>query len=59
MEYTRQHVVDTLRLAGFREAADRALVELPDPVDLERVQEWGMKRGITTDVLTSAMGGSP
>jgi len=59
MQYSRQHVVDTLRAAGFLEAADEAMVELPDPVDLERVHEWGMKRGITTDVLTSAMGGSP
>lgn len=59
MQYTRQHVVDTLRAAGFREAADEALAELPDPADVERVHEWAMKRGITTDVLTSAMGGSP
>ena len=59
MEYSRQHVVDALRAAGFRAAADEALVELPDPVDIERAHEWGMKRGITTDVLTSAMGGSP
>jgi hypothetical protein len=59
MQYSRQHVVDTLRRAGFREAADEAMTALPDPVDLERAQEWGMKHGITTDVLTGAMGGSP
>jgi hypothetical protein len=59
MQYTRQHVVDTLRAAGYHEVANAALVELPDPVDLERAQKWGMERGITTDVLTSAMGGSP
>jgi hypothetical protein len=58
MQYSRQHVVDALRAAGFRAAAEE-LVDLPDPVDIERAHEWGMKRGITTDVLTSAMGGSP
>jgi hypothetical protein len=59
MEYTRQHVVATLRMAGFDQVADEAMVELPDPVEVERLLDWGLKRGITTDQLTSAMGGSP
>lgn len=59
MQYSRQHVVETLRRSGFRQAADEATVELPDPVDEEFVGEWGMERGITRDVLMSAMGGSP
>jgi hypothetical protein len=59
VQYSRQEVVDLLRKAGFREAADEAMVELPDPVDLEHVQEWGIQRGITRDVLISEMGGSP
>jgi hypothetical protein len=59
MQYSRRHVVDMFRTAGFNEAADRAMVELPDPVDSEDAQAWGMKHGITTDGLTSAMGGSP
>jgi hypothetical protein len=46
-------------MAGFRKAVDEALVDLPDPVDLERLQEWGTPRGITKDFLISAMGGSP
>jgi hypothetical protein len=48
-----------LRKAGFREAADEAMRDLPDPVDLDHVQEWGIQRGITRDVLISQMGGSP
>jgi hypothetical protein len=59
VNYSRQRVADTLRMAGFRKAADEALVDLPDPVDLERLQEWGTPRGITKDFLISAMGGSP
>lgn len=59
MQYSRQEVVDMLRRAGFREAADEAMRELPDPVDLEHVQEWGWRHGITRDVLISQMGGSP
>jgi hypothetical protein len=33
MQYSRQRVVDTFRAAGIDKAADRAMVELPDPVD--------------------------
>jgi hypothetical protein len=59
VQYTRQEVVRMLRKAGFREAADEAMRDLPDPVDLDHVQEWGIQRGITRDVLISQMGGSP
>ena len=59
MQYTRQEVVRMLRKAGFREAADEAMRDLPDPVDLDHVQDWGIQRGITRDVLISQMGGSP
>ena len=59
MQYSRQKVVEMLAKAGYAEAADAAMVELPDPVDLERAAEWGMKRGITRDVMVSRMGGSP
>jgi hypothetical protein len=59
VDYSRQHVVDMLRRAGFREAADEAASELPDQVDLDRLQEWAARRGITRDVIISGMGGSP
>ena len=58
MQYSRQAVVDMLRNAGFHDVADEAMRELPDPVDLEYAQEWGMQRGITRDGLISQMGGS-
>jgi hypothetical protein len=56
---SRQHVVDLLRRAGFREAADEAATELTDPVDIEVVAEWGMRHGITIDEVINRMGGSP
>jgi hypothetical protein len=59
VQYSRQEVVDVLRKAGFHEAAEEAMVELQDPVDLAHVQEWAMQRGITRDLLISQMGGSP
>jgi hypothetical protein len=48
-----------LRQAGFPETADEAMRDLPDPVDLDHLREWGRQRGITREVLTSQMGGSP
>jgi hypothetical protein len=59
MQFSRREVVRMLRKAGFREAADEAIRDLPDPVDLEHAQEWGRQRGITRDVLISQLGGSP
>lgn len=59
MRYSRQKVVDILRKAGLPEVADDAMQELPDPVDLDYLQEWASQRGITRDLLISEMGGSP
>jgi hypothetical protein len=59
VQYSRQEVVRMLRKAGFHEAADEAIRDLPDPVDLDHVQQWGGQRGITRDVLISQLGGSP
>ena len=59
VQYSRQEVVDMLRKAGFHERADEAMRELPDPVDLDHAQEWGLRHGITRDALISQMGGSP
>ena len=59
MPLTRQDVVDILRKTGFPAAADEALRELPDPVDLDQAATWGAKYGITRDELISRMGGSP
>ncbi len=59
MEVTRQHVLDVLRRAGFAEAADELSQVLPDTVDLDKIQPFLTPHGITHDVLTSEMGGSP
>jgi len=59
VQFSRQEVVDVLRNAGLREAAGEAMRALPDPVDLDHVEEWGARHGITRDDLISRMGGSP
>ena len=59
MRYSRQEIVATLRKAGLPDAADEAMAELPDPVDLDQAAEWGMRHGITRDILVSQLGGSP
>jgi hypothetical protein len=59
VQFSRQEVADVLRNARLREAADEAMRALPDPVDLDHVEEWGARHGFTTDDLISRMGGSP
>lgn len=59
MHYSRQEIVGMLRKAGLPEVADEAMAELPDPVDLQYVQEWGIRHGVTRDILISQLGGSP
>jgi hypothetical protein len=59
MEVTRQHVLDVLRRAGFADAAEELSGVLPDTVDLDKIQPYLTPYGITRDVLTSQMGGSP
>ncbi len=57
--YSREYVADRLRSQGFPELADAALRELPDPVDVDQIEAWGMRYGVTKDDLISRMGGSP
>jgi hypothetical protein len=59
VQFTRQRVVDVLRKAGFREAADEAMRVLPDPVDLDYAARWATPHGITESELIGRMGGSP
>lgn len=59
MQLTRQELVDVLRRAGLYEAAGKAETELPDPIDVEDIEEWGIRYGITKDLLISQFGGSP
>jgi len=57
--YAREYVADRLRRQGFRELAEAASRELPDPVDVDQFLAWGIRYGLTTDELISQMGGSP
>jgi len=59
MVYSRQWVVDTLRRNGYQREADQALQVLPDEVDVQQLEEFGDRYGISRDELVSRMGGSP
>ena len=58
VQLTRQQVVDVFRKAGLPEMADKALHDLPDPVDSEKVAAWAVPYGINMDELRNLMGGS-
>lgn len=59
MAYTKQWLVDILRRLGYAQAADDATREMPEEFDLEQLQEFGERHGITRDEITDALGGSP
>ena len=59
MGYRRQWVVDTLRHMGYQEQADEALRVLPEDVDIEELEKFGMEHGISRGELMDRMGGSP
>jgi hypothetical protein len=59
MHYSRQQVVDVLARCGFSQLADEALRVLPDPIDSDQLDEWGVKYGLTINDLISQRGGSP
>jgi hypothetical protein len=59
MQVSRQDVIDFLRGLGFPGVADEAERDLPDPVELRQVREFGERHGISSDELINRMGGSP
>jgi len=59
MAVSRQWVIDLLRRIGYAQAADEAARELPDPVEIEQLKKFGDRHGISSDEITSGMGGSP
>jgi hypothetical protein len=59
MLIAKREIVEMLQKAGLPQVADEADRSLPDPVELERAQEFGARYGITRDELISRMGGSP
>jgi hypothetical protein len=58
VSFSKQQVISTLRRSGFRDAAVGAETELPDEVDVDTLQTWAAKYGITRDAIVSRMGGS-
>ena len=52
-------MVDELNRMGYTELADEASRDLPDPVDLNHLEEWCMQHGLSRDDVISRMGGSP
>lgn len=52
-------MADWLHRLGLPELADVALRELPDPVDVEQLENWGMWYGLSKDEPISNMGGQP
>jgi hypothetical protein len=58
-QYSRQHVVDLLRHAGWPELADEASRALPDPVDITQLEAWAIQHGVSYDTLKSRFGSSP
>ncbi len=58
-QVARQQVIDALHRMGLQQEADKALRELPDPVDSEQVAQFCERHGLSRDELISRMGGSP
>ena len=56
---SRQYVVDELNHLGYRELAEEASRDLPDPVDIYQLEAWCFQHGLPWDEVRSRMGGSP
>ena len=53
-------MVDNLNRLGYRELADEASRDLPDPVEANRLEAWFTQHGYSYDNdVISRMGGSP
>ena len=59
MSESLEHVVGILRRAGLTQLAEEAQRTLPDPVDRKELEHFGAVHGLSPDVLTERMGGSP
>jgi hypothetical protein len=59
MALSRKSVVDLMNQLGYSEAAEEASRVLPDPVDLEQLQKFSDRHGISRSELESRMGSSP
>jgi hypothetical protein len=59
MSRSLEEVVSTLRRTGMKAAADEAQRTLTDPVDTEALDRFCATHGISAQMLTDRMGGSP
>jgi hypothetical protein len=59
LHFTRDEVVQRLRMVQLHELADTAAQELPETVDGDFMFAWLQQHGYTRDDMTSMMGGSP
>jgi hypothetical protein len=55
-QYSRQHVVDLLRHAGWSDLADEAEWTLPDPIDVTHLEAWATQHGVSFEDLKSRFG---
>jgi hypothetical protein len=56
-QHSRQDTMDLLKRLGYSDLADKAEFELPDPVDLNRLEAWCVAHGLPFDYLENQMGG--
>lgn len=59
MAYSRREVAEILRRTGYKELADEAERDLPDPVDRDQLQAFAEAHNIDRDSVIDEMGGSP
>ena len=59
MSESLQHVVGILRRAGLTQLAEEAQRTLPDPVSTKALEHFGAAHGVSLEMLTERMGGSP
>jgi hypothetical protein len=59
MAYSRREIVEVLRRTGYKELADEAERDLPDPIEPDQLQAFAEAHGIDRDSVISEMGGSP
>jgi hypothetical protein len=57
-QYSRQHVVDLLRRAGWPDLADEASRTLPDPIGVDQLIAWTTQHGVSLNDLISQFGSS-
>ena len=59
MPYSKQEIVTLMRRTGYRELADEAERDLPDPIPDDQLEAFAQAHGLNRENFMSAMGGSP